>query len=103
VLRNDVLVVGAETRSVLREDPFAFPYRLVLQHPHGTVATLDPEFLPLPIDRNPGITLTLGEIAGFWQVERIEDEADFAFRESEFAADPTRRMGTVYPRQADSG
>lgn len=82
------------------EDPFVFPYRVVLRGSDGKVEILDPEFLPLPIDANPAMTLTFGEIPGTWEVERIEDEAEFAFTESAFAADPARRMGTIYLREA---
>jgi hypothetical protein len=63
----------------------------------------DPEFLPLPVDPNPALTPASSEVPGAWQIARLEDEVELTFTKSEFDADLTRRMATIYLRRAASG
>jgi hypothetical protein len=88
-------------RLVGIEDPFVFPYRLVLTHADGSVRTLDPEFLPLPVEVDPAVSLTFSDIPGTWQVERVEDQAEFTFTESVFQADPTLRVAIAFLREVE--
>lgn len=82
--------------TVAERERLVFPYRLVLRHADGTIETLDPALLPMPVENDQGMDLRVSDVdPAVWKVERIVEERDSVPTEREFGADPTIRLGTV--------
>jgi len=88
------------TTSMERRERLVFPYRLVLRHDDGTTETLDDEHLPIGVPDSRAEIHLADHRPRRWEVERVEHERDFVPTESELAADPSIRLGTIYLRPA---